>query len=236
MGDISQEEAVSLAERTLGALPTRAEEKKIRGKLKPLKISAPPGFKRIEFVGERHLAIVKGHWPVEGELSTRDLGALYILATLLENEVRDEIRNDMGLAYSPTANFQQFEGFSEFGMLVASVDCASEESTRIARMVEDIAVDLSRNGIDEGAFKGARGILSSQVRRAWRDNSYLLDTIMRAQERPGTAEQITALHNGLIDGITRREVEAWAKKVLTRRNTRTAAIVPKQFIGIFQTE
>ncbi len=236
VGDIGEEEALDLAERTLGSLSTRAEKKKIRGQLKPLQISAPPGFKRIEFVGESHLALVRGHWPVEGELSTRDLGALYILATLLENQVRDEIRNDMGLAYSPTADFQQFEGFSEFGMLVASVDCASEESTRIARMVEDIAVDLSRNGIDDGAFIGARGILSSQVRRAWRDNGFLLDSVMRAQERPQTAEQIAALHNGLIDEITRKEVEAWAKKVLTRRNTRTAAIVPKQFIGIFQTE
>jgi len=236
VGDISEADAIDLAERTLGALPRRAEEKRIRGQLKPLKISAPPGFKRVEFVGESHLAIVKGYWPVIGELSIRDLGALYILATLLENEVCDEIRNDMGLAYSPSADFQQFEGFAEFGMLEASVDCASEESTRIARMVEDIAVDLSRNGIDEGAFIGARGILSSQVRRAWRSNSYLLSSVMRAQERLETAEHITGLHNGLIDSIERHEVESWAKKVLSRRNTRTASIVPKQFIGIFQTE
>lgn len=236
VGDIAVEEAVDLAERTLGALPRRQDEKKLRGQLKPLKVNAPPGFKRIEFVGEDHLSLVMGHWPVEEALGDRDLAALFILATLLENEIRDEIRNDLGLAYSPTADFQQFEGFEEFGMLVATVDCASEESTRIARMVEDIAVDLSRNGIDEGAFIGARGILSSQVRRSWRDNGFLLNSIMRVQERPETVDQIAALHDGLIDEITRKEVQDWAKKVLTRRNTRTAAIVPKQFIGIFQTE
>jgi len=236
VGDIDEAEAIDLVERTLGTLPQRQEEKKIRGKLKPLEVTAAPGFKRIEFVGEDHLSLVMGHWPVQAELSDRDLGALYILATLLENEVRDEIRQAMGLAYSPSADFQQFEGFSEFGMLVATVDCAAEESTRIARMVEDIAVDLSRHGIDEGSFIGARGILSSQVRRAWRDNSYLLSSIMRVQERPETVEQIAALHNGLIDDITREEVQSWANKVLTRRNTRTAAIVPKQFIGIFQTD
>jgi zinc protease len=236
VGDINEEEALALATRTVGTLTPRAEEKKLRGPLKPLKLSAPPGFERIEFVGERHLALVRGYWPVEGELSDRDVAGLYLLATLLENEIRKEIRDELGLAYSPMADYEEYAGFSEFGMLVATVDCASESSTRIARIVEDIAVRLSRQGIDEGAFIGARGILSSQVRRAWRDNGFLLSQVMRAQERPAAVAEVQALHAGLIDEITQAEVEALARRVLNRRNTRTAALVPKQFIGIFQTE
>jgi len=103
-------------------------------------------------------------------------------------------------------------------------------------LVEDIAVDLARNGIDEGEFVGARGIFSSKVRRGWIDNGFLVGQLMRAQERPETVEELVALRNGLVDEITLEEVEAWAAKVLTRRNIRTAAIVPKQFIGIFQTD
>ena len=236
VGDITVEAALDLAQRTLGTLSPRAEAKTIRGTLKPVAISAPPGFKRIEFVGEDHLAIVKGHWPVIGEVDTRDRTALYLLATLLENQIRQQVRNDLGLAYSPTADFQAYDGFNEFSMLVASIDCASDAATKVARMVEDIAVGLSRTGIDDGEFLGARGILSSQVRRAWRDNGFLLQSIMRAQEQPESADALIALHGGLIDEITKEEVAAWAKKVLTRRNTYTAAIVPKQFIGIFQTD
>ena len=236
VGDITVEAALDLAQRTVGTLAPRADEKRLRGTLKPVKISASPGFKRIEFVGEDHLAMVMGHWPVIGPVDTRDRTALYLLATLLENQIRQQVRNDLGLAYSPTADFQTFAGFTEFSMLVASIDCASDASTKVARMVEDIAVDLSRQGIDEGEFLGARGILSSQVRRSWRDNAFLLRSIMRAQEQPESAEALVALHAGLIDEITKDEVAAWAKKVLTRRNTFMAAIVPKQFIGIFQTD
>lgn len=236
VGDISTAEALDWAQRTVGTLSPREEKKTLRGPLKPVKVSAPPGFKRIEFVGESHLGLVMGHWPVEGPVTTRDRAALYLLATVLETHIRQQIRNDLGLAYSPTADFEVYDGFAEFGMLVASVDCASETSTEIARMVENIAVELSRQGIDEGEFLGARGILSGQVRRAWRSNPFLLSSIMRAQERPESANEITALHGGLIDEITLGEVEKWAKQVLTRRNTRTSAIVPKQFIGIFQTD
>jgi zinc protease len=236
VGDITVEAALDLAQRTVGTLSPRAEEKRIRGTLKPVEVSASPGFKRIEFVGEDHLALVKGHWPVIGPVDTRDRTALYLLATLLENQIRQKVRNDLGLAYSPTADFQAYNGFNDFSMLVASIDCASDAATKVARMVEDIAVDLSRRGIDEGEFLGARGILSSQVRRAWRDNSFLLQSVMRAQEQPASADAVAAIHGGLIDEITKEEVAAWAKKVLTRRNTYTAAIVPKQFIGIFQTD
>ncbi len=236
VGDIDVDETLASVQKTLGALAPRAEEKTTRTTPKPVKIAAPPGFKRIEFVGESHLAVAMGHWPVEEELTTRDRGAVYLLAKILELHIRSEIRNEMGLAYSPMASYKAYDGFAEFSMLTATVDCASAEATRIARMVEDIATELSRKGINESEFVGARGILSSQIRRAWKDNNYLLQSLIRAQERPDSVAELQALHAGLVDEITLEEVEAWAKKILTRRNTRTASIVPKQFIGIFQTE
>ena len=236
VGDIDEADTLTTINRTLGALSKRDDTKSIRGTPKPVKVTAPPGFKRIEFVGESHLAVVTGNWPVEAELTNRDRGAVYLLAKILELHIRDEIRNHLGLAYSPSASFEAYDGFAGFSMLTATVDCASEEATRIARMVEDIAVELSRQGIDEGEFLGARGILSSQIRRSWQDNGSLLNGLIRAQERPESIEELQALHAGLVDEITLKEVEKWAKKILTRRNTRTAAIVPKQFIGLFQTE
>ena len=56
---------------------------------------------------------------------------------------------------------------------------------------------------------------------------------MRAQERPKEIEEIVALHNGLMDEVTRDEVNKWAKQVLAASNCRTAAIVPKAFVGFF---
>ncbi|WP_221029104.1 M16 family metallopeptidase [Actomonas aquatica] len=235
VGDISEEDALAAVQRTLGQLPTRDVEKVVPRNRKPVKLAARPGFKRIEFVGERHLAMVMGVWPVEGELDTRDRAALYLLSKILELHVREEIRNNLGMAYSPTASFENYDGFPEFGLLRAMIDCSADETTKIARLVEDIAWEISRKGVDEGEFKGARGILSSRIRRAFMDNGFLLEELIRAQERPESVEEMLALKEGLVDEITLEEVDAWAKKVLTRRNSRTAAIVPKQFIGLFET-
>ncbi len=236
VGDIDEATALAAVGRTLGQLGPRDVEKKLPRNRKPVEVDAPPGFKRIEFVGERHLAVVTGVWPIEGELTTRDRGALYLLSKVLELHVREEIRNNLGMAYSPTATFEGYDGFPEFSLLRAVIDCSADETTKIARLVEDIAWEISRKGVDEGEFIGARGILSSRLRRAWIENGYMVERLMRAQERPESVEELLALKEGLVDEITLAEVNAWAKKVLTRRNSRTAAIVPKQFIGLFQTD
>ena len=236
VGDVAEEDAVAAVRRTLGQLDSRAESKTLTRTPKPVEVTAPAGFKRIEFVGERHLAAVTGIWPVTEALSTRDRAALYILSKLLELHIREEIRNNLGLAYGPSASFENYDGFPEFGVLRAMIDCSSSETTRIARLVEDIAQTLSLEGVDEGEFIGARGILSSRIRRAWMDNAFVIKELARVQERPESLEELIALRAGLVDEITIDEVNAWAKKILTRRNSRTAAIVPKQFIGIFQTD
>ena len=236
VGDVSETQALEAMNLTLAKLGPRAETKIPRFEPKPVKITAPPGFKRIEFVGESHLAVVRGFWPVMGEVSTRDRAVLYLLSKILELHVREEIRNNLGLAYSPSAKFEAYDGFPEFSLLSASIDCAHEESSRIARLLEQIASKLSREGIDEGEFKGARGILSSRIRQSWRENGFLLQRLARAQERPESVEELLALKEGMVDEISIKEVEKWAKKVLTRRNVRSAAIVPKQFVGIFQSE
>ena len=55
-----------------------------------------------------------------------------------------------------------------------------------------------------------------------------------AQTAHCKVEEIVALHGGLMDSITREEVNAWAAKVLPAANCRAAAIVPKAFVGILE--
>ncbi len=87
--------------------------------------------------------------------------------------------------------------------------------------------------MQNGEFIGARGILKSQMRSAFRENGFLVGALMRAQERPEETAEIVALKGGLMDQISRDEVNAWAKKILPATNSRAASIVPKAFVGVF---
>ena len=233
VGDINEEVAVRTMSRTLGAIAPRAEKKATTKPPAPVKVTAPAGYKRIEFVGEQNMGLVVGTWPVTDKMQVRDQAALEVLAKILEIRVRTELRERLGLAYSPSAEFRAYDGFDAFAMLRAQIDCAPTDTSKVAPVVEGIGAKLAAEGVAEGEFIGARGILKSQLRQAFRENGFLVSMLMRAQERPAEIEEIINLKSGLMDTVTREEVNTWAAKVLVKTNSRTAAVVPKAFVGIF---
>jgi zinc protease len=234
IGDITEEAAVKSMSQTLGALKNRAEKKITATPPKPVQITADPGFTRIEFVGEQNIGLVVGTWPLTELLHVRDQAAMEVLAKVLEIRVRAEVREKLGLAYSPSAEFMPYDGFPTFSILRAQIDCAPNDTTRVAPLIVNIGTQLAEKGVSEGEFIGARGILRSQLKQAFRENSFMVNVLMRAQERPEETEEIVMLHDGLMNQITRDEVNKWAAKVLPAKNCRSAAIVPKAFVGMFE--
>jgi zinc protease len=234
VGDVTEEVVLSSMGRTLAALRPRAEKKTTATPPKPVRLTADPGFTRIEFVGEQNVGLVVGTWPITAELHVRDHVALEVLAKILEIRVRSEVREKLGLAYSPSAEFRPYDGFPSFAFLRAQIDCAPRDTSKVAPLVTQIGADLAQGGVREGEFMGARGILRSQLKQAFRENTFLLNILMRAQERPDEIAEIVELRAGALDHLTRDEVNTWAARALTAANCRSAAIVPKAFVGVFE--
>jgi zinc protease len=234
VGDVSEESATGTMAKTLGALRPRAETKTTTVPPKPVRVTADPGFTRVEFIGEQNVGLVVGTWPVTEPLHVRDQAALEVLAKILEIRVRAEVREKLGLAYSPSAEFEAYDGFANFALMRAQIDCAPNDTTRVAPLIAAIGAEVAAKGVGEGEFIGARGILKSQLKQAFRENAFLVNVLMRAQERPEEAAEIVALHGGLMDTITIEDVNRWAAKVLGANNCRSAAVVPKAFVGMFE--
>ena len=235
VGDIEEKALLDLVSRTLGSLPVRAASKVMARTPAPVAVPAPAGFQRIEFVGEQHQAMVIGTWPVPGATSVRDSVAVHVLARVMDIRIREQVRDDLGLAYSPRTQFDEFDGFADFGLLQTIVDCAPGDSTRIAELIASISASAAQSGVTPGEFQGALGVFKSQIRRAFLENGFLLKHFSRAQENPQSIDDLIAASKDLFDSITIEEVNAWAARVLPAANCRTAAIVPKPFVGILQT-
>jgi len=235
VGDIEEKALLDLVSRTLGSLPVRAATKVMARTPAPVVISAPAGFQRIEFVGEQHQAVVIGTWPAQGATSVRDTVAVHVLGRVMDIRIREQVRDNLGLAYSPQTRFEEFDGFSGFGLLQTTVDCSPADSTRIAELIAAISASAAGAGVTPGEFQGALGVFKSQIGRAFLENSFLLRQFSRAQENPQSIDDLLAASRDLFDTITIEEVNAWAEKILPASNCRAAAIVPKPFIGIFQT-
>jgi zinc protease len=233
VGDISRDEAVKALGRTLGTLAPRAAQK-IRAKPpEPVKVTAPAGFKRIEFIGEMNIGMVRGNWPVYGHIGARNNVALQTLSKLLEFRMRGEARDRLGYSYAPSAAFDPFGGFDDFGLMQATLDCTPADAQAVAQVVQDTAATLAAGGVVPEEFEAGRNIIRNQLRRGFNTNGFLVNLFKRVQEKPGRLEEIQSLHDGLVDQLTIEEVNEWAKKLLPAANARTAMIVPKAFVGIF---
>ena len=237
VGDISRERAVESVRRTLGALADRRLTKKNALPKRPVEVKAPTGYRRLEFVGEEHLAIVLGYWAIEGALDLRDEIALVVLTRVIERRLWESLREDLGVTYSPKATFSSEPEYPEFANVQATVDCSPQEAPDIARAMLKISQEIADQGVTVDDIADATVPISVKLRQALLSNEFLLDSVLkRAQEQPESIDQIVALKNGIVSTITVDEVNAFAKQVMGPENARAAAIIPKPFVGIFQTE
>jgi predicted Zn-dependent peptidase len=103
----------------------------------------------------------------------------------------------------------------------------------VAKVVQDTAAALGAGGASAEEFEAGRNIIRNQLRRGFQDNGFLVNLFKRVQEKPGRLAEIQALHDDLIGQITLEEVNGWARQLLPAGNARTAMIVPKAFVGLF---
>jgi zinc protease len=236
VGDIPEQVAADSVARTLGSLPQRAEEKKT-GYVRPVTVAARPEFQRVEFVGEAYQAVAVGIWPIEEKLTFEEEVNLSVLNRILEVRIRNEVREEQGLAYAPRSEYRKFPEYKKYAMIQAMVDCSPDNAESIAKTIERIGTTLAEEGVTQEEFEGAVEPYVGHVRQALVTNSFLLGGVLvTAQEKPESLEKAIALKSGLDDVIRREEVERLGKKILARDNTRTVAIVPKPFVGVFQIE
>ena len=236
VGDVPEELAVESMARTLGSLPERAAKKKT-GSVRPVLMAARPGFQRVEFVGEDHQAVAIGVWPIDERISVQDRANLNILSRILQVRISREIREDLGLAYSPSTEFQAFPEYNSFSLIEATVDCSPQDAEDIARKIERIAAEIATEGVTQDEFDGAIEPFVGHMRQALANNAFLIDNVlMRAQEDPSSVDEAIRIKEGMRTMVSLDAVNRFATEILQSGNTRTVAIVPKPFVGVFQID
>ena len=237
VGDVTRDRAVDSVSKTLGALGERRIEKKNPKPQRPVEIRAPLGYRQLEFVGEEHQAMVLGYWVVNQTLEFRDRIALEVLSRVIERRLWETLRENLGATYSPQTEFTSFLEYQNFAAIQASVDCAPEDAPSLARAILDISNDIAEHGVTDTDITEAAGPIRIKLRQAFLSNDFLLNVFLkRAQERPVSIDETLALKNGIVSTVTADEVNFFAKTIMVSENARSASIVPKPFIGIFQTE
>lgn len=228
VGDFDESVLLPLVLRTFGALPARADEKPALPAAR--KITTPKSPNEVTFTYDSKIAqgTAMVVWKTDGlRGNTKTFRRLNLIADILSDRLRKEIREKLGASYSPNAGAGGSEGLEGFGYLLAECSGKAEDTKRLADLAAKLAATLAAEGTNDDELERSRKPLQSQLEKSKRDNSYWLSTVLaQSQEDPARLDLIRG-RDADYAAITTKELDAVAKKFLGEKNALKVLIRPK---------
>lgn len=232
VGDIDEDEVIRLVASTFGALPTRDAMPARWKSDRPLAFREDRSPLVLSHAGETNQALVNVLWPVTGIDPDKDLHTVRVLAVLaavMRLKVTEALREDLGVAYSPSAGATISSIYPGFGYVAAGADVKPEDADRVISTLLAIADAMRAGEISDDEFARAVTPSLETLPQNATSNSYWLSLISQAQTRPDVMarNRLDAIEAAM-RAVTKADVIAAANVWLGPDNARMARVVPAE--------
>jgi len=225
VGDIDIDATIAEVAKTLGTLPTRAPKPDLSQRTK-LNLPQPPEEKYFNFTAEKRPSLLAFVWPVRDSLSAADRSRLNLLASLIQERLRVEIREQLGETYSPRASFSYNRTYPGFAHLICQIQIQPDHADTVKTAMRKLAAALVTDGTtDEEITRLKAQALTGNHDRA-RSNARLADLLSATQEQPDRLAELRIPDDDSAK-ITKAELNASAALYLSADNTFIFLAEPK---------
>jgi len=228
VGDFDPEAIQSHLLATFGALKARDKKPAEMKEARAIQFPKAPAEKTWTYDSKIPQGIASSFWktvPMRG--NPRTIRRLNVLADILGDRLREEIREKLGASYSPGAGVGGSDVLDGMGFLMTQSIGKPEDLPLLLDSMTSLAAKLAVEGATQDELDRSLKPLLSQLEKTKRDNGYWLDTVMsRCQEDP---QRLDLARNRDQDyaSITLGEINALAKKYLTKENALRVSIKPE---------
>ncbi len=227
VGDVGIDQAIDEIARTLGALPPRkpAEDLSERARLN---VPNPPLEKTFWYrtSDKNRPTTLAAYWPVNVSFTHGDNARFQLLAQILRERLRVEVRVDKGETYTPTASFDWSDVYPGLANLHCVVEVKADHAKKIGEVIKTMAIKLGREGVNADELARVRAVSIAEVRRLKLSNDYWFSILSDSQKRPERLEKARAIEQDYATA-TVEEVSALAAKFLTEKNLCQFTIKPE---------
>jgi zinc protease len=217
VGETTWEAASEAVARTLGALPARAET------AKPPRLKAPrfadTARQPILYVAPARLKQSALAWcfPAPDAADYRTERRCFLLAAILEERVRQRLREELGSAYAPNAAFISYDALPKCGYFMIYAEVDADRAPEAAAALRKEFDALRDKGITDDEFLRVKTPFLRERTDHLRSNGYWGHTVLLdAQERPYRLEAALNRHADTA-AITRSEVQSLLGKYINRK-------------------
>lgn len=225
VGDFDVDSVIKLAAKYLGTLSFHTEVHKSAESRLP---EFPVGRSRNISVATK---IPKGMiivaYPTEDLWNISRTRRLSVLADIVSDRLREQIREKLGSAYSTFAFNRPSRAYPEYGVFQAGVYINPEEANMLVNKVKKIVSALAADGATQDELRRAIAPTLTSIKEMMRKNSYWLNTVLTGSKKhPQRLDWSRTIMKDYAS-ITKEEVSNIAKKYLVDDNAAIIIVKPK---------
>ncbi|MDB6076841.1 MAG: peptidase, partial [Akkermansiaceae bacterium] len=219
VGDVEEETLAPLLLKTFGSLPARDEARPDDSAARKVAFPKPPASKSFTYDSKIPQGTVLVIWKTEGVRGNQKLfRRLNVVAKILGDMLREEIREKMGASYSPSAGASGSDALDGFGFILANCMGKPEDAQKLSEVAARLGTEFAAKGVEEDDLDRARRPILADLEKTKRDNSYWLGTVLsQCQEDPNRLDLVRG-RDADYAGITLEEVNKLAKTYFSDKN------------------
>lgn len=225
VGDFDMDSVIKLAAKYLGTLSLNTQVYQSSESRVP---EFPAGqFYKIPVVTKIPKGMVIVAYPTEGLWNISRTRRLSVLADIVSDRLRDQIREKLGSAYSTFAFNRPSRAYPEYGVFQTGVSINPEEANMLVNKIKKIVSGLVADGAAQDELHRALSPTLTSIKELMRTNNYWLNTVLTgSQKHPQQLDWSRTIMKDYAS-VTKEEVSDTAKKYLDNEKAATIIVKPK---------
>lgn len=225
-GDFRPEDIIPMLERTVGALPRRADAPaRVDNELRHPAMADFNFSRDLTYDSSIDKTLVCLFWKTPGGEDKKLARRLNMLKTVFHDRVFKGLREDMGETYSPMTGISISETYPDDGYIFTLSSGVMRNREAVRNAIAKIADDLGKGNVTREELDRARNPVLNSMDRARRDNGYWTSMLKDSQAKP---ERLAQLKESIPDvkAITVEEVNKLAKDIFGKGKHLNLNILP----------
>ena len=228
VGDFELEKILPELLGTFGALAPRSAAIPLLTEARKLKFPNAPAAKTFTYESKIPQGIAFTLWQTAGiRNNQKEFRRLNLLAEILGDRLREEIREKLGASYSPNAGADGSDAFDGLGYVLSQSIGKPEDLEKLLNTMREQADNLATKGASADELDRALKPTLGMLEKSQRDNSYWLGTVMSQSQSDPKRLELARTRDADYKSITLAEINALAKKYLAAENSLLVTIKPK---------
>ena len=224
VGDFDQEEILQLTARYFGG-PRRDSINEAKNK----RIFFPSGQDlTLKVQSDTDKASLIVAWPTDDFWNISQTRRLNVLASVLNDRMRVQIREAMGASYSMYAYNRSSRVDPGYGVLRSGLVVDPDQAEMLVKKLKEIGTELAATGVNEEELERAVEPTLTSIRDMVRNNNYWLNSVLvQSSRHPEQLEWPLTLEEDFAS-ITAEELSALAKQYLQPDKSAEIILIPEK--------